>query len=229
MEKIEDVVNLAPVPVFVDDTGRRRRLTRRVGRLLLIGFTAYIGLVAMGFARDPRLGPLHLPTIGLSDLGLMIPPAPFVLGEQTTRTPATTEIEVSTAGAPDGGVPAAASSGGRPGPNSGRISETPGRSTSPSGGTHPTGPATPGLPAGSSATTSSTATTTTTVSRGHSPKSTTTTTATTAPSTPSTTSPAAPGQGPVSAKGPDGSGPPGQGTEPPGQQRRTTTTTATAG
>jgi hypothetical protein len=212
MEQAEDVESLAPVPVFADDTGRRRKLTRRVGRVLLVGSTAYIGLLVLGFASDPRLGPLHLPTIGFPDLGLMIPPAPLVLGEQTTRSPSEAGIEVSTAGASDGDVGSAPSSGGS-------GTGTPGRSTSPSGVAPAPGSAPTGRPPGSGTTTTSTSTTTTTTSiRGASPTSSTTTPTTTAPSTPSTTSPTTPGQGPVSAKGPDGSG-------PPGQQRRTTTTT----
>ena len=218
MEQAEDVASLAPAPVFVDDTGRRRKLTRRVGRILLVGFTAYIGLVMMGFARDPRLGPLHLPAIGLGDLGLIIPPAPVVLGEQTTGSTAAAEIEVSTTGATAGDVGPGPSSSARPAANNSRGTGASGRGTSPSGldpapGSPPTMP-----PAGSGTTTTSTSATTTTASRGNSPKATTTTTATTASSTPTTTTPTTPGQGPVSAKGPDGSG-------PPGQQRKTTSTT----
>ncbi|HEV3362605.1 MAG TPA: hypothetical protein VG795_00430, partial [Acidimicrobiia bacterium] len=70
MEQAEDVTSLAPAPVFVDDTGRRRKLTRRVARVLLVGFSAYIGLLVMGFTGDHRLGPIHLPTVGFADLGL---------------------------------------------------------------------------------------------------------------------------------------------------------------
>jgi hypothetical protein len=218
VEQAEDLASLAPAPVFVDDTGRRRRLTRRVGRVLLVGFAAYIGLVMMGFARDPRLGPLHLPTIGLPDLGLVIPPAPLVLGEQTTGSPAAAEIEVSTAGASAGDVQSGPSSGVRPAAINSRGTGVSGPRTSPSGlAPAPRSPATM-PPAGSGATTTSTSATTTTAGRGNSPKATTTSTAPTASLTPSTTTPTTPGQGPVSAKGPDGSG-------PPGQQRKTTSTT----
>lgn len=221
MEQVEDVVSLAPAPVFVDDTGRRRRASRRVGRVLLLGFTAYLGLVVMGFARDPHLGPLQLPTIGLPDLGLMIPPDPLILGEETTRRPSAADIEVSTA-ASDGDVVQSPPSGGRPAPSSGRGTETPGHSSPPSGVSPAPGLAPTGIPAGSGTTTTSTSTTTTTRPRGNSPTSSTTTTATTAPAEPSTAAPTTPGQGPVSAKGPDGSGPPGYGNEAPGQQRKTT-------
>jgi hypothetical protein len=217
VEQFEDAASLAPVPVFVDDTGRRRRLTRRIGRVLLVGFCAYIGLVMMGFARDPRLGALHLPTIGLPDLGLMIPPTPLVLGEQTTRAAADNEIEVSTAGASDGDL-AAPASGGPSVPSSGGA---PGPSTKP-GGVAPVPGPTPGRPPGPGSSTTSTSTTTTTTARTDSP----TTSATTAPSTPASTIPTPPGQGSVTAKGPDGSGPPGRAADPPGQQRKTTTTTA---
>lgn len=224
MEQAEDVASIAPAPVFVDDTGRRRRLTRRVGRVLLVGFTAYIGLVMMGFARDPRLGPLHLPTIGLPDLGL---PAPLVLGEETTRSPSATELEVSTAGASEGDVRSAPSSRGRPAPSSGSGTAPPLLSTSPSGvaPARGSGPTQPSAGSGTTTTSTSTTTTSTTSTRAASPTSSTTTTVTTAPSTSSTTSSTTPGQGPVSAKGPDGSGPPGQGTEPRGQQRKTTAAT----
>ncbi len=221
MEQAEDVGTLAPVPVFVDDTGRRRVVTGRVARVLLVCLTAYIGLLVMGFARDPRLGPLNLPTIG-PELGLMIPSAPMVLGEQTERSPSAREIKVSTAGASVGDARSAPSSGRRPAPGSDSGTGTPGLSTSPSVVAPARESAPTGQPSGSG-TTTTTSTTTSTSTPGDNPEA-TTTPVTTAPTTPPTTSPTTPAQGPVSAKGPDGSGPPGYGTEPPGQERKATKT-----
>jgi hypothetical protein len=61
-------VNPARPPVFVDDTGRRRALVRRAGRLVALGFVGYLALLAAGCARDPRLGAIGLPTFGLPSL-----------------------------------------------------------------------------------------------------------------------------------------------------------------
>ena len=58
----------AAPPVFVDDTGRRRALTRRGVRVLVVGFAGYLALLAAGFAGDPHLGPLGLPTFGLPEV-----------------------------------------------------------------------------------------------------------------------------------------------------------------
>ena len=223
MEQAEDVGTVAPAPVFVDDTGRRRVVTGRVARVLLVCLTAYIGLLVMGFARDPRLGPLNLPTIGFPDLGLMIPPAPMVLGEQTERSHSAPEIKVSTAGASDGDARSAPSSGRRPAPGSDSGTGTPGLSTSPSGVAPARASAPTGQPAGSGTTTTSTSATTSTSTPGDNPEA-TSTPVTTAPTTPSNTTPTTPAQGPVSAKGPDGSGPPGYGTQSPGQERKATKT-----
>jgi hypothetical protein len=206
-------VSVAQPPVFVDDTGRRRILTRRAGKVVVLGFTAYLGLVALGFARNPRVGPVQLPTFGLPSLGLMVPPAPTVLGEQASRTAAeepttsgsggeaTTTAGGSTA-APQGDVPAGvAAPAATP---IGRLAAPSRANASPATGLAP-----------SSASSSSTLTSSTT---------------TTSSSTTTTTSPT-PGQGQglgqdqgqgydsASTKGPDGSG-------PPGQSRKTTTTTA---
>jgi len=75
-------------PVFVDDSGRRRTLTRRTGRLLVVAFAGYVGLLGAGFARNPHLGPLVLPTFGVSGI-VRGPQAPAtVLGEATTRSAA---------------------------------------------------------------------------------------------------------------------------------------------
>jgi hypothetical protein len=212
-------------PVFVDDTGRRRTLTRWAGRLIVIGFVGYLGLLAAGFARDPRLGSLGLPTFGLP--ALHPEPAPVVLGDTTARTAA----EATGAGAvlpvPSGspsdqgtrtvstGPPAAGGRGGDP------ASET--------GSAAGAAPANPGVAVpvgGQAATTTSSTTTTTPAHPGNGSKPTTTTTTSTAPTAPSssttstTTTTMAPGQGsgPVSATGPDGTG-------APGQQRKATTTT----
>src|SRR5262245_11100321 len=45
-----------------------------------------MGLLLVGVARDPRVGPLHLPTFGLPSLGLMTPPPPSVLGAEASPT-----------------------------------------------------------------------------------------------------------------------------------------------
>src|SRR5438445_7412038 len=110
-----------PPPVFVDDGGRRRALARRAGRLLVLGFVGYLGLLAAGFAGDPHLGPLALPTFGVPSLGLAPQSAPQVLGEATTQAVAEgtegsqdagrspTSPKAALAGAPSSGA-----SGGRP-------------------------------------------------------------------------------------------------------------------
>ena len=72
-------------PVFVDDSGRRRALARRAGRLVMAGFVGYLGLLGAGFARDPHLGPVALPTFGVH---ASEPPA-TVLGEAKTRASGT--------------------------------------------------------------------------------------------------------------------------------------------
>src|SRR5438270_4493782 len=72
-------------PVFVDDSGRRRTLARRAGRLLVLGFVGYLGLLGAGFARSPHLGRLALPTFGLPSL-VPAPESPAtVLGEAASR------------------------------------------------------------------------------------------------------------------------------------------------
>jgi hypothetical protein len=189
-------VSAAQSPVFVDDTGRRRILTRRAGRIVVIGFTGYLGLVALGFARDPQVGPVHLPTFGLPSLGLMVPPAPPLLGEQATGHDDQAERKATPAG---GGGPASL------------------RPTTPPGST-PTASAPTGRPAPDKTTP------TTGVPASSTNSTVPTTSSTTSSTTTSTTSPG-PGQGQgqgsgsASTKGPDGSG-------PPGQLRKTTTTTA---
>jgi hypothetical protein len=225
MERSETTDAIAsPAPVFVDDTGRRRALTRRAGRVVLVGFVGYLGLLGAGFARDPRLGPMGLPTFGLP--ALHPEPVPVVLGQTTARTAA----EGTGAGEDKSAVQSLAA--GRTGGPSGQG--VPGDPTGAAVAGQPAGPIGRPAPApasgqGSAPTTSSTTTTTTGPTHpGNSPKSTTTTTTTvpassptTTPTTTPTTSPT-PGQGSGSAaaKGPDGAG-------PPGQDRKATTTTTT--
>ena len=180
--------------MFVDDTGRRRILTRRAGRIVVLGFTGYLGLVGLGFARDPRVGPVHLPTFGLPSLGLVVPPAPAVPDEQATGTAAGSAL------------PAAA-----PVTSTGRETATP-RPTTPPRALAPAG----SEPASGKAITTTTGVPALSVPTTASSSSSTTTTTTSSTST-STTSPA-PGQGQgqgqgvgtAATKGPDGSGPPGQ-------------------
>ena len=214
----------AAPPVFVDDSGRRRAITRRAVRVLLAGFAGYLALLVAGFAHDPHLGAIGLPTFGLPNLIHPAPPA-TVLGESSTRAAAQAE------GGGDGqaaeGADAAHAADDRA-----RSTASP-AATSPTGRLTPTtartaGPTTPAgsTPAGATPPATSPTvptTTTTTPSNGHG-KGTTTTTAPTTTTTTPTTAPTGPGQGSgsasgvTSAKGPDGSG-------PPGQQRRPTTTT----
>jgi hypothetical protein len=219
--------SLAPPPVFVDDTGRRRVLTRRAVRILVVGFTAYVGLLVVGFARDPRVGPLHLPTFGLPGLGLVPARAPSVLGEEATRN--ASDAGVTTVDAATGPADRAVTSPGghsagtaAPGHLTTVGAPAAGAGSSPSPTGNPAAPVT-------TTTASAPATTTTSTNPGHGPKSTTTTTTTSSTSTTSTTtSPTGNGQGsgqgseqgtgPVQAKGPDGTG-------APGQERRPTTTT----
>lgn len=180
--------------MFVDDTGRRRILTRRAGRIVVLGFTGYLGLVALGFARDPRVGPVHLPTFGLPSLGLVVPPAPAVSDEQATGT--------AVSSAPPATAPVT---------STGRETATP----------RPTTPPPALAPAGSQATSGKAKTTTTTGVPALSvpttaSSSSTTTTSTTSTSTTSPAADQAQGQGQgqgfgtAATKGPDGSGPPGQ-------------------
>lgn len=214
------------LPVFVDDTGRRRTLSRRFGRLLVLGFVAYLALLAAGVARDPRLGPLALPTFGLPEL-IQPERAPTVLGEILVQT--------GTEGA-EGSGPAAD----RTSTKTSRTEEhgsKPSVTTTPAvtSGTSPTTSSTSfspgGQPGPGSTTSSPTATTTSTTNgRGSKPSDTTTTTLPTT-STSTTTLPGqgqgqgqgqAQGSGTASGKGPEGAGPPGQ------QRKTTTTTTPTA-
>jgi hypothetical protein len=209
--------SLAP-PVFVDDTGRRRVLTRRAVRILVVGFTAYVGLLVVGFARDPRVGPLHLPTFGLPGLGLVPAPAPSVLGEEATRN--ASDAGVTTVDAATGPADRAVTSPGghsagtaAPGHLTTVGAPAAGAGSSPSHTGNPAAPVT-------TTTTSAPATTTTSTNPGHGPKSTTTTTTTTSPTGNGQGSGqgSEQGTGPVLAKGPDGTG-------APGQERRPTTTT----
>ena len=185
--------------MFVDDTGRRRILTRRAGRIVVLGFTGYLGLVALGFARDPRVGPVHLPTFGLPSLGLVVPPAPAVLDEQATGTAASS--------AP----PAAA-----PVTSTGRETATP-RPTTPPRALAPAGSQDA---SGKAKTTTTTTTTTTGVPALSVPTTASSSSSTTTSTTSTSTMSPAPGQdqgqgqgqgfGTAATKGPDGSGPPGQ-------------------
>ena len=194
----------AQPPVFVDDTGRRRILTRRAGRVVVVGFTAYLGRVALGFARDPKIGPIQLPTFGLPSLGLMIPPAPTVLGEQATRTASEKQVDPGENGSgPDPGGGTTTPEASLPTGVSSPAAATAGRPAAP--GRSTTSPTT-----GPPASTSSTSTTSSSTSA-------------TSSTTTSTTTMQGQGQGQGSetaaTKGPDGGG-------PPGQLRKTTSTTA---
>lgn len=203
MEHAEDP-HLATRPVFVDDTGRRRTLTRRAGRVLVAGFAGYLGLLAIGVARDPRLGPLALPTIGRP--AFHPAPAPAGLGGTTERTAA----EATDAGADTAVLFATVQAGGVGLPSGGAVPGLPARGSAvPSGVQAPT--------------TTTTRPTTTTSAPGRSgggSQPTTTTTTMSSSTTTTTTTTGTPGQesGSATAKGPDGDG-------APGQDRRATTNT----
>ena len=233
MDRSNDTdMNPAPPPVFVDDTGRRRALVRRAGRLMALGFVGYLALLAAGFARDPSLGAIGLPTFGRPGLVHSESP-PAVLHESSDRTTSdalaatgTSTTTSSSSKAPGAGVRVSAPggrAGDRPGtdPTSGAGDGSP--SGPLSGGPVSGGPAT-GQPAPPTTTsTSSTTTTAPASSSGHgskgSPSTTSTSTTTTSTTTTPTTGPPRPGSSGASGKGPAGNG-------PPGQLRKTTTTTA---
>jgi hypothetical protein len=200
MERPEDCsVIPTTAPVFVDDSGRRGTLARRAARILMVGFTAYLGLLGAGLARDPRLGPLHLPTFGLPTLALAPPPAPAVLGGQTARTATDTEVAAgATEASPSGAPPAVTATG---------------AGTGPAGGTG-SAARVPVVTRRAVVTPTTTAPTTTTgapTDPGQGSKGSTTTTSST--TTPVTT-PAGQSTTVASGKGPDGSGPPGQERKP---------------
>src|SRR3954453_22913653 len=54
----------APIPVFVDDTGRRQRLVRLVGWVVGGVTVAYLALLGISLVGSPGLLPLSLPAIG---------------------------------------------------------------------------------------------------------------------------------------------------------------------
>jgi hypothetical protein len=226
MDRSNDTdVNPAPPPVFVDDTGRRRALVRRAGRLVALGFVGYLALLAAGFARDPRLGAIGLPTFGLPGLVHSESP-PAVLGESSGRITSDALEATGTSGTTSSSSKAPGA-GARVSTPGGRGGDRPGADpTSGAGDGSPSGPVSGGPPTGQPelATTTSTSSTTTTApasSSGHGSKgspSTTSTSTTTTSTTTSTTGPPGPGSSGTSGKGPAGSG-------PPGQVRKTTTTT----
>jgi hypothetical protein len=207
-------------PVFVDDTGRRHARARRIGRVVVLGLAGYMGLLLVGVARDPRVGPLHLPTFGLPSLALMTPPPPSVFGAEANREAAGSNVPEAIGATPAETTIASAGHGPRLSPT---TTSTTGRMS------------TSGIPTTSAAASPATApgvptTTPPATKPGNSPKSSTTTTTSTAPSTTTTTSTTAPatgngqgsGAGAISGKGPDGSG-------APGQTRRLTTPTTVTG
>jgi hypothetical protein len=63
MDRSEHGSMRACVPVFVDDSGSRRRLTRFVCRLIPIGVVAYLTLLGAGLVGDPRLSEPGLPAL----------------------------------------------------------------------------------------------------------------------------------------------------------------------
>src|SRR3954469_19603858 len=54
----------APIPVFVDDTGRRHRLVRLVGWIVGGLTVAYLALLGISLVGSPRLPPLSLRASG---------------------------------------------------------------------------------------------------------------------------------------------------------------------
>jgi len=218
-------------PVFVDDSGRRRRRARRWGRLLGLLCLAYLALVGASFARAPWLSRILLP--GVAELLPL--PAPQVADPAPFNSPSS--------------APALPSPGSQATTNRAKPPTTtglPGRTTTPAAATigsaqpiapgnepapavpAPSGtPAAPGGPGGQTMTPTTTATTTTTAAHGPSKSEPTSSTSTSTPAspttTPTTTAASQPGQGSSTASpnGPDGQG-------PPGQLRKSTSTTTTA-
>ncbi|HZT65211.1 MAG TPA: hypothetical protein VFA11_05430 [Acidimicrobiales bacterium] len=64
-------------PVFVDETGRRRRRAARAGRTLAVLIVAYLVLLGISFARPPWAPRLSLPGVGtvLGPAGQHRPPS----------------------------------------------------------------------------------------------------------------------------------------------------------
>ena len=75
----------APPPVFVDDTGRRRRRGQRVGRVVGACFLSYVLLLGASLARAPWVPRVTLPGVG----SLLAPddPVPPRLGPDALSSP----------------------------------------------------------------------------------------------------------------------------------------------
>src|SRR6266851_7461977 len=172
------------VPVFVDDSGRRRRYTAWFGRGLAVLVGAYVLLLAASLARAPWVPKVSLPIVG----NVLKPPGPQALAlgatATTTQAPALAPgAPGAAASAPAGGVsPTGAASGGagalRPGPTSPGVASTPTATTLPASATSTTValPGSSGTAPGRTSTTVGSATTTRPSGAGtHNPHDTTTT------------------------------------------------------
>lgn len=76
-----------PVPVFLDESGRRRRIVRWAGAAVGVLFLGYIGLVAASFTRAPFVRQLALPGIGSPAPGNGANPRPPQLGTGAVAIP----------------------------------------------------------------------------------------------------------------------------------------------
>jgi hypothetical protein len=204
-------------PVFVDDSGRRRRRARRLGRLLGLLCLGYLALVGTSVARAPWLSRILLP--GVAELLPL--PAPQAADPVLANGPASAPTLASpgSQATTKGAKPPATTR--RPG---GTTAPPPATTASAQPISSGNGPA-PAFPAPSSTpgmTPTTTETTATTAQGTSKPKSTSTSTSSSTPTTLTTTPPSQPGQGSSTAspRGLDGQG-------PPGQLRKSTTTTTT--
>ena len=103
-------------PVFVDDSGRRRRRARVIGGAIAIAVLGYVAVVALTFAGAPGFGGLGLP--GLAPLSQPSGDAGATVGPQAQEQPLPRAVaSPGQSGADpsgtvdDGGVPAGSASG----------------------------------------------------------------------------------------------------------------------
>jgi hypothetical protein len=134
-------VHGGPAPVFVDDSGRRRRAGRWIGGGLGVLVLGYVAVVGMTFAGVPLVGRLAPPGVEqlsrpTNDQGVSVAP-----GAQESPLPPADDVTVS----PVDPVPASGTVA--PSPDEGAGGTAPGSSTT-------TGPTTTTAPPGNGALTS---------------------------------------------------------------------------
>lgn len=128
-------------PVFVDETGRRWRRVRWVGRAAAGGLLAYMFLLAASFARAPWAPHLTLPGLG----PVLAAPGPDVaadLGGNSQKVPAP-DLETTVARPPVASLPP--SSPGLAGPDLGVPGPPPSTVPMSTAGPIPANGATPGI------------------------------------------------------------------------------------